>query len=372
MFMEIHGHATGSHLYVIYDEIQYFPDWERHLKSLVDSFPRIRFVVSGSAAAALKLKSAESGAGRFTEFLLPPLTFTEFIRFSGWADVVDHENYDESIQETNAAFIDYLNFGGFPEAVMVPTVRQEMDRYIANDIVDKVLLRDLPSLYGIPDTQELKRFFTTIAYNTGMEVSYEGLSKSSGIAKNTIRKYLDYLEAAFLIHRHHRIDQNAQRFKRVTHFKVYLVNASIRAALFGPVSDDSEAMGRLAETAYIGQIASTKFADSMFYARWAKGEVDVVYVSTDRSLITASEIKWSDRAYGNPQTELKSLIAFANANSLDRVTVFTRTELGKRNIDGLEIMFLPVAVECFDMPQSLIEKPFQDGIDPRTFQPFVE
>ena len=56
------------------DEIQYLTDWERHLKAFVDGHPDIRCVVSGSAAAALRLKSMESGAGRFTDFLLPPLS----------------------------------------------------------------------------------------------------------------------------------------------------------------------------------------------------------------------------------------------------------------------------------------------------------
>ena len=65
------------------------------------------------------------------------------------------------------------------------------------------------------------------------------LSKSSGVAKNTIRRYLEYLEAAFLIRRVYRVDQNAKRFKRAVTFKVYLANPSMRSALFGPVTGDS-------------------------------------------------------------------------------------------------------------------------------------
>ena len=61
------------------DEIQYLADWERHLKVFVDTHPSVKCVVSGSAAAALRLKSIESGAGRFTDFLLPPLTFHEYL-----------------------------------------------------------------------------------------------------------------------------------------------------------------------------------------------------------------------------------------------------------------------------------------------------
>ena len=77
------GNSDLKGTYVFFDEIQYLKDWERHLKVLVDSYPDTKFVVSGSAAAALKWHSTESGAGRFTDFMLPPLTFQEFIHFEG-------------------------------------------------------------------------------------------------------------------------------------------------------------------------------------------------------------------------------------------------------------------------------------------------
>ena len=74
--------------YVIYDEIQYCRDWEVHLKTLVDSHRQCKFIASGSAAAALKYKSKESGAGRFTDFLFPPLTFHEYISLKGIEKII--------------------------------------------------------------------------------------------------------------------------------------------------------------------------------------------------------------------------------------------------------------------------------------------
>lgn len=65
--------AEGTR-YLFFDEIQSHKDWEKYLKALVDHRPDLRLLVSGSAAAALKRQSTESGAGRFTDFLLPPLT----------------------------------------------------------------------------------------------------------------------------------------------------------------------------------------------------------------------------------------------------------------------------------------------------------
>ena len=94
-----------------------------------------------------------------------------------------------------------------------------MSRYVRSDIIDKVLLRDLPSLYGIQDIQELNSLFMTLAWNTAQEVSLDGLSQRSGVSKPTLKRYMEYLEAAFLIKTVHRIDFNARRFKRVNFFQ---------------------------------------------------------------------------------------------------------------------------------------------------------
>ena len=64
-------------------------------------------------------------------------------------------------------FIDYLNYGGYPEVVFSEEIRENPGQFIRHDIIDKVLLRDLPSLYGISDVQELNSLFTMIAYHSG-------------------------------------------------------------------------------------------------------------------------------------------------------------------------------------------------------------
>jgi hypothetical protein len=87
-------------LYIYFDEIQYLRDWEVHLKSLVDSYPNYKFVVTGSAAAALRLKSNESGAGRFSDYILPPLTFAEYLSFiNKEAELVTYIEEFESIDD---------------------------------------------------------------------------------------------------------------------------------------------------------------------------------------------------------------------------------------------------------------------------------
>ena len=91
----------------------------------------------------------------------------------------------------NKLFIDYINYGGYPEVVFSEEIRENPGQFIRHDIIDKVLLRDLPSLYGISDVQELNSLFTMIAYHSGAQFSYEKLSKESGVKKETLKKYIN-------------------------------------------------------------------------------------------------------------------------------------------------------------------------------------
>lgn len=349
--------------YVFFDEVQYLKDWERHLKVLVDSFPQTKFIVSGSAAAALKWHSTESGAGRFTDFMLPPLTFQEYIylkkmnhlMFDGnikYGDEIMNYCLTHDIKALNREFIHYLNFGGYPEVVLSEKIQSDMGRYVKNDIVDKVLLRDLPSLYGIKDVQELNRFFTYIAYNTGNEFSYETMSRESGIQKDTLKKYLEYLEAAFLIKVLNKVDVNAKRLKRVTSFKVYLTNPSLRTALFSPISETDNEMGNIIETAVLSQWMHREKLD-LTYARWKDGrndgEVDLVLVDDKKfKPVWGVEIKWSNRYFDKPQ-ELKSLIQFCKSNSFDKSLVTSIDRLGVKTIENISLSFLPASIYCYNI-----------------------
>ncbi|KEQ17383.1 ATP-binding protein [Endozoicomonas numazuensis] len=362
-FKEEFSHSRDSELIIIFDEIQYLPGWEVHLKSLVDSYPSYKFVATGSAAAALKLKSRESGAGRFTEFLLPPLTFAEYISFIGRADeLITFEENDgdgywcaKDINKLNDEFVNYLNFGGYPEAVFSPLVQAESSRYIKSDIIDKVLLRDLPSLYGINDVQELNKLFNTIAYNTGNEITLESLSKSSGVSKNTIKKYIEYLEAAFLIKIVHRVDISAKKFKRATTFKVYLTNPSMRAALFGPVTSDHDAMGALTETAIFSQWVHNENIENLHYARWNSGEVDIVWLNlATQKPYWCVEVKWSDLPCSDTRM-LKGLISFVKQHNLPSGLVTTRTVMREKNINNTEIRYLPSAAYTYALGVNILK-----------------
>lgn len=352
--------------FVFFDEIQYLKDWEVHVKVLVDSYPKTKFVVSGSAAAALKLASTESGAGRFTDFMLPPLTFHEYISLKGlgqliipsslsWKGNINRFFGTVDIKELNRHFIDYINFGGYPEVIFSEKIQANPGRYIRSDIVDKVLLRDLPSLYGIQDVQELNSLFTTLAYHSGNEVSLESLSMASGVEKYLLKKYLEYLEAAFLIRIVHRIDHTAKKFKRANFYKIYLTNPSLRSALFSPLHPTDEAVGNMVETAIYSQWMHRDWF-TPYYARWSNGEVDMIGLDEKKFKPQwALEIKWSNQYYQEPG-KLKSLLQFCEANNLTSALVTSIDVEGMREQKGIELIFVPAAIYAYVVGVNTLEQ----------------
>jgi len=347
-----------SQLYVIFDEIQYLKNWEVHLKSMTDLYSEIRFVVSGSAAAALKLKSSESGAGRFTEFMLPPLTFQEYLHLRDLTYLIKSQTYrffenDYSLYVTddwdtlNEHFISYINFGGYPEVIFNEAIQQDPGRFIRSDIIDKVLLRDLPSLYGIRDVQELNSLFNVIAYNSGNEFNLENLSQESGVDKQTIKKYLEYLEAAFLIKILYPVGINTKRFQRDSRFKIYLTNPSMRCALFAPISPTDDHFGQMVETAIVAQWLHRGNVP-LHFAAWTGGEVDLVMVGANQKPLFVVEVKWSNQYVANPG-KLKSLIKYAKENNKRMVWVTSIDKVASKEYHDIQFCYLPAATYCYSI-----------------------
>lgn len=349
--------------YIFFDEIQYLKNWELHLKKIVDDYPNIKAIASGSAAAALRLKSNESGAGRFTDFLLPPLTFYEYLELLGEQELIKFEDNDKDIYKyyssknittLNEKFTDYINYGGYPEVVFSREIQKDPARFIKSDIIDKVLLRDLPGLYGIQDVQELNYLFTTLAYNTANEISLEELSRNSGVAKNTIKKYLKYLESAFLIKMIHRVDRSGKRFRRANFFKVYLTNPSIRAALFSPVKDDELSFGPLVETAVFAQWFQFEGDGPLHYARWKDGKIDLVSVKPDKMFYWAVEVKWSD-SYPDNISKLSHIVNFCHYNNLPSIMITTKTINKTINYKNVSFNFIPASEYCLTVGYNRIK-----------------
>lgn len=364
--------VKNDRLVVLFDEIQYLKDWEQHLKTLADAYPNIRFMASGSAASAIARGSMESGAGRFTDIKLGPLSFAEFLEISeedgglSLDSVVTADGeYDfpavESMERINKLFLEYVNFGGYPELVLNRAVKSNPIQFIQRDIVDKVLLRDLPSMYHIEDVRELQSFFSYLSFHSGMIQSWETLSQGSGLRKQQIAAFVRYLEEAFLIIKHDRIDITAASLQRATQFKLYLTNPSLRASMFQPIMrDDDPYLGYAVETAISSQFGIDEHRNAWRYANWkigkTQGEVDFVRIHPGTQRPDAAlEIKWSDGPFDHP-AELKEAVNFCEKNSLKRLWVTTRTQKGVKKFGNIELVYIPTALFALAINRRLMLK----------------
>lgn len=350
--------------YIFFDEIQYLKDWEIHLKSLVDRNRKTKFVVSGSAAAALRMKSVESGAGRFTDFFLPPLTFAEYIDLNEYDSILEEINVDfggsrrfyktNDIIKLNEHFQDYINFGGFPEIALNAEKVKNPERVIKEDITDKVIMKDLPGIFGIENTLELQQFFNVLSYRTGEILNYQNVCQETNMDHKTVKKYLTYLEAAFLLKILHRVDVTAKRFKNITQFKVYLTNPSLFSGLFGKVESNDERFPHLVETAVFAQYLHREH-DFLRYASWKKGkdegEVDLIQLSRNfKKTHWALEVKWSD----SPKAD--KLKYFMKTNNIEKGIITSKTIFK----DNSDLLIVPNSIYAYVVSKNALDNLYDE------------
>ncbi len=364
--LEIHG-ITLEESYFFFDEIQYLKDWEIHLKSLVDKNRKSKFIASGSAAAALRMKSIESGAGRFTDYFLPPLTFSEYIDLNEYNSLLVETEVDfngprrffkcKDLERFNSHFVDYINFGGFPEIALNSEKVKNPERVIQKDITDKVIMKDLPGLFGIENTLELQQFFNVLSYRTGEVLDYKKVSQETKTDNKTIKKYIKYLEAAFLIKVLHRVDVTAKRFKNIMQFKVYLTNPSLYTGLFGRIDDSNERFPHLVETAVYAQYLHREH-EYLRYANWKvgkdKGEVDLIQVGKNfQEVHWAVEVKWSD------SPKARKLKYFMSKNGLSKGIITSKT----RFEDYDDLLIVPNSIYAYVVSKNALNKLNEEILD---------
>ena len=198
-----------------------------------------------------------------------------------------------------------------------------------------------------------------IAYHSGAQFSFESLSKESGVRKDLLRKYIAYLEAAFLIKVVHRTDDTAKRYQREVSFKIYLTNPSLRCALFQPIRETDEKIGDMVETAVYAQWIPRQGID-ISYANWRlsnreQGEVDIVGIDIARQKPQwAVEVKWSDR-YPEYPGELVSLLGFMPKNGLEEAIVTSKTRTIDKQMEQVLLHFIPVACYAYTVGENTLK-----------------
>lgn len=374
LFTRRHQHGQGAELYVFFDEAQYVGDWRDALPALAGEWPNAKFVAAVSSGAPQITTGKTSADGRTSVFVLPPLTFLEFLRFRDSEEKLFGAGAGEAgsrmvvhpgaLPALNAEFHRYVNFGGFPEGVMLKTGGRPAPTFIRDGVADRVLHKDLAGRSGVNDVQELNRLFSILAFNTAREVTMEDLAKAAGIAKNTVRKYLDYLESAFLVRRLPRVDRHARPFQRAVAFKIHLTAPCLYAALFGPVPAASECFERLAETALVAQWLGSDAVDSLAYASWRGGGIDLLSIDPASGKPDhVYEMDWSDTGQGaGPGQGAKRLAAFVErTNPAARPYVLTRSLAKPAVLGGTEITLAPVSLYAYWLQRDPTLKRFHSG-----------
>ncbi|MGI0141612.1 MAG: ATP-binding protein [Candidatus Micrarchaeales archaeon] len=189
---------VSGRVYVFLDEIQKIDDWESKIKVLYDLHPNVKFFLSGSASIALRNGAKESLAGRIFDFVLDPLSFAEFLEMQGNDISAIKENPALWNRTIVPLFNKYIKYGSFPE--LVKTRNEEIARkYINDDVVEKIIYKDLPESFGISDMELLKTIVDIVARNPGMLVDYASIAKDLKKDQRTISNYFEYLEFGMII-----------------------------------------------------------------------------------------------------------------------------------------------------------------------------
>ena len=270
----------GNNTMLIIDEAQMIHNIGLLIKRMVDNFPEIQIIASGSSAFELADKTKESMMGRKEELQLFPLNFAELVK---------HTNF---VEETRLV-PHRLVFGYYPEVVNHPGQEEK----ILNDLVDGFLYKDILNLDGIKKSATLQRLVQMLAYRIGSEINYSSLGNELGISRLTVEKYIDILEKNFIVFSLHAFSKNQDNELKKGR-KVYFWDNGIRNRIiknFNPIElrDD---VGALWENFIISErkkklIYENQFKDTYFWRNTQQAEID--YLELKNTEIEAFEIKYN-------------------------------------------------------------------------------
>lgn len=174
-------HKIINKAYIFFDEIQLIPFWQDMIKRYYDLNQNLKFIVSGSSSLFISERSKESLAGRIFTTVLPPLSFSEYKRFSGKTD-----------------FTDFLDYGQFPEMLELKDNAKKIE-YLQEGVIGKVLQIDIEKIYGVRKKIDFERLFWSLLPNAGQIIASRKLMTDLSLKKATLFKYLSILEQSLLI-----------------------------------------------------------------------------------------------------------------------------------------------------------------------------
>lgn len=274
----------GDQKIILIDEAQRIPNIGLCLKIIVDQLPDVQVIATGSSSFDLANLSNEPLTGRKYEFFLYPLSFSEMVKHHGFLEEKRHLEHR-------------MLYGYYPEIV----THANQEKELLNLLAGSYLYKDLLMLEGIKKPLILEKLLKALAMQLGSEVNYNELGQIVGADKNTVEKYIDLLEKAFVIFRVPAFNRNV-RSELKKGKKIYFYDCGIRNAIlknFNPLSSRLD-VGALWENFFLVErmkflAANNKDAEFYFWRTTAQQEID--FIEESEGNIKAFECKW------NPKTK---------------------------------------------------------------------
>lgn len=284
---------VGQHALVVVDEAQRVKNIGLTLKLLIDNFPDIQIIATGSSSFELSNRISEPLTGRKIEFHLHPFSLAELVSSS-------------SSLEVNRLLERYLVFGTYPTAVRAGGDTAERLKELARDYAYK----DILSHQGIRNPELLERLLQALALQIGNEVSYSEIASLLGTSKQTVEHYVRILEQAFIIFRVGPFSRNLRNeLKKLR--KIYFYDTGMRNALinnFNMLHLRGD-VGALWENFVIAERVKRNNnlgidANRYFWRTHTGKEID--YIEEMEGKISGYEIKWNKDTFSIPKDFLSA------------------------------------------------------------------
>ena len=220
---DLHSHSKEKvKNYIFIDEIQDIPGFEKVIRSLLLNEDNDIYI-TGSNAKMLSGELATYLSGRYIEFKIYSLSYSEFLEFHG-------------LTESETSYELYSRYGGLPYLLNLPLEDETVNEYLKS-VYSTIVFRDVVSRYKLRNTLFLEKLIQFLSENIGNLFSSKNISdylksQHTTISVNQIQSYTEYLNNAFLIHRVERYDLIGKRVFEIGE-KYYFENMGIRNIVIG-------------------------------------------------------------------------------------------------------------------------------------------
>jgi hypothetical protein len=248
---------NGGELLLV-DEVHHYENWAKELKNAYDRYQELKIIFTGSSM--LRMESSRGDLSRRAiVYTMQGLSFREYLQFSGrdefpvfsLAEIIgDHQQLTEMVYakiKPIKKFNEYLQYGYFPFSAENTTTYH----WRLKEIINVVLEADLPYMAEIDFSKidKVKQLLYIISQSVPFKPNMVKLAERTGIARNTLKNYLQYLSLAGLIQL---IYSNSKGISMLTKpEKIYLSNPNFLFALGSSLTDK----GNLRETFFINQLS---------------------------------------------------------------------------------------------------------------------